>query len=738
MKYTVSLFLSFSLLSGAEWMHHEATTFAKAEIGMQAKLETHPPDIQKALDYVEQSEYFIHYQDNVNALQSPNRAQNMRFTYKPDGFEVKPRVDSTTQWNIAFTLQGIFRGNQQILGATDKATEKLTDNHLIYLQNGYEIEYLNGKDGMRQNFIIAVKPVGSEPLMVKMLVKAENLSIECSENELSGTQCGITQYYYKDLKVFDANGQAIEATMDMLGEEFSLVVSDQNATYPLTIDPQSTTAAAILESNQADSYFGESVAGAGDVNGDGYSDVIVAADWYDNGQINEGAVFVYHGSANGISTTAAAMLESNQERAYMGGSIASAGDVNSDGYSDVIVGVSFFENGQAGEGAAFVYYGGPRGINTHVPLVIEGNKRYSSMGTDVAGAGDVNGDGFSDVITSNQDTAFVFQGSAGGVITTNTIGKITIPPTEYGADVSAVSSAGDVNGDGYSDVIVGSMDYENGQDFEGAAFVYHGSITGISNTAATVLEGNQEFSLFGYGGLACAGDVNGDGYSDVIVGAVYYYNVQDVEGAAFVYHGSASGIYTKAAAKLESNQASANFGWSVSSAGDVNGDGYSDVIVGVESYDNGQTNEGAAFIYYGSASGISTTADAMVESNREFSGMGSAVACAGDVNGDGFSDVIVGASYYSNGQDDEGAAFVYHGGGVNYTNKWLGITTDWNCPSNWSLGVVPSAAMKAVVNTNVPNMPSISGVNNTCYTLTLSNGATLNIAPGARLIIKGK
>ncbi len=85
------------------------------------------------------------------------------------------------------------------------------------------------------------------------------------------------------------------------------------------------------------------------------------------------------------------------------------------------------------------------------------------------------------------------------------------------------------------------------------------------------------------------------------------------EGAAFIYHGSATGINTTVAAIVESNQADAQLGVSVAGAGDVNGDGYSDVIAGSWSYDNGLTNEGAVFIYHGSATGISTTAAAMVE-----------------------------------------------------------------------------------------------------------------------------
>ena len=108
---------------------------------------------------------------------------------------------------------------------------------------------------------------------------------------------------------------------------------------------------------------------------------------------------------------------------------------------------------------------------------------------------------------------------------------------------------------------------------------------------------------FGYA-VASAGDVNGDGFSDVIVGSYLQDNGQSNEGRAFVYKGSATGLATSPTWSLESNQSSANFGFSVATAGDVNGDGFSDVIVGAELFDNGETNEGRAFVYHGSATGL--------------------------------------------------------------------------------------------------------------------------------------
>jgi hypothetical protein len=192
----------------------------------------------------------------------------------------------------------------------------------------------------------------------------------------------------------------------------------------------------------------------------------------------------------------------------------------------------------------------------------------------------------------------VYHGSAAGLsVTADWTAVSDRPSALYG--ISA-DTAGDVNGDGYSDLIVGASSYTNGESREGRAFLYQGSASGLSATADWTAESNQVDAKFGhFAGMA--GDVNGDGYSDIIVGATSYDNGESDEGRAFVYHGSTAGLNSTAAWTAESDQAAAFFGWSVGTAGDVNGDGYSDIIVGAVSYDNGESDEGRAFVYHGSA-----------------------------------------------------------------------------------------------------------------------------------------
>src|SRR5262249_41994256 len=125
--------------------------------------------------------------------------------------------------------------------------------------------------------------------------------------------------------------------------------------------------------------------------------------------------------------------------------------------------------------------------------------------------------------------------------------------------------------------------------------------------------------------------------------------------------GSPSGLSTTPAWTAEGNQAGAGFGVSISTAGDVNGDGFADVIIGAPHASNGEQSEGRVYVYLGSASGLSTTPVAIRESNQANAWFGFSVATAFDVDGDGYDDVIVGAPYFDGQYPDEGKIFVFQG-----------------------------------------------------------------------------
>jgi len=432
-------------------------------------------------------------------------------------------------------------------------------------------------------------------------------------------------------------------------------------------DGLSTSAAWSDESDQAGAQLGVSVACAGDVNGDGYSDVIAGASLYDGGDIDEGRAFLYHGSADGPSITPSWIGGPGQGDALFGASVASAGDANGDGYSDVIVGAPGYDNGEINEGRSFVYHGSASGLAASPAWTAESNQAEANFGDNVAGAGDVNGDGYSDAIVgaafydggqADEGRAYVYHGSASGLAASP---AWTAESNQVQAYFGASGGcAGDVNGDGYSDVIVSAYSYDAGQLNEGRVYAYHGSASGLPASPSWTVESNEPFAHMGFR-VSTAGDVNGDGFSDVIVGAPLSTNAEFLEGRAFAYHGSASGLASSPAWTAESNQMQAWFGFSVSTAGDVNGDGYSDVIVGAYQYDAGESDEGRAFAYLGSASGIAVNPAWTAEANQTGAGFGSSVSTAGDVNGDGYSDVIVGAYQYDGSDVDEGRIWVYLG-----------------------------------------------------------------------------
>jgi len=428
----------------------------------------------------------------------------------------------------------------------------------------------------------------------------------------------------------------------------------------------SASAAWTVDGDQNGAEFGVAVAPAGDVNGDGYADVLVGAWTHDNGNTNEGRAFLYLGSSTGLAGTAAWMTESDQLEARLGLSVAGAGDVNADGFSDVLVGAYQYDNGQTNEGRASLFLGAASGLSASADWTGEPDQAFASYGVCVRSAGDVNGDGYSDWLVgantfdddqTDEGRVFVYAGASAGLAQGASWTSLSDQSdASWGA---SVASAGDVNGDGYGDVLFGASSYSNDLITEGRAFLHLGSAAGLSTSADWMAEGDQGGALLG-GSLATAGDVNGDGYSDVIVGAHGYNGSHVNDGRALLYLGSGSGLSTSPAWTAEGDQVNAQFGISVATAGDVNGDGYSDVLVG-SLYDNGQTDEGRAFLYLGSAAGLSTSAAWTVESDQEGAVFGRSLATAGDVNGDGYSDVLVGAYLYDNGETNEGRVLLFLG-----------------------------------------------------------------------------
>jgi Secretion system C-terminal sorting domain/FG-GAP repeat/FG-GAP-like repeat len=644
-----------------------------------------------AQENIRKSEYNFVWEEKLNAYCTPNRKNNLRFFYDDKGFIVEPGrtkipigdIDKTTKpeeikykhianWKVKFNLDKKQVGNGKW---------QIENNKAEYLTEKITVQYINNDDGMRQNFIVHSPLSDDDELKINFSIKTK-LKTYLHGNQLQFFHKKTNVLNYEQLKVWDANGKSLEASIKKNRKnKFYIQVNTKNAGYPITIDPLSSSPNSTLDdANQAGAKFGYSVSSAGDVNGDGYSDVIVGAiDFDDGANTDEGRALVYHGSASGLPASPNSTLDdANQPMANFGWSVASAGDVNGDGYSDVVVGATRIDNGATttDEGRAYVYHGSASGLPAS-PNYIANDGLQSDIwfGYSVACAGDINGDGYSDVIigapkytegaNTSEGRVFVYHGSTSGLSASPN--SILDDGNQSGLWFgTSVASAGDINGDGYSDVVIGAPRYDDGaNNGEGRVFVYHGSATGLSASPNnTPDDANEAGAWFGIS-VASAGDVNGDGYSDVIIGSDQCVNGDGTDGAAFVYHGSATGLSASPNSRRhEASQANTWFGASVACAGDINGDGYSDVIIGAWQYNDGaNSGEGRAYIYHGSATGISASPNNTPDDADQVSArFGCSVASAGDVNGDGYSDVIIGAYLYNDGANNwEGQAFVYHG-----------------------------------------------------------------------------
>lgn len=531
----------------------------------------------------------------AHSFTSANINQQLAFSIYPKGYSVSNKKQN---WSAEFLINEI------------QSTTAISQNgsQLNFHTPSMDVEYINNEEGLRQNFIVHQKPAGKNPLRISIQINTSLQSALTSTNTLvlhtPGNRKDV-KMIYDGLKVWDANKQQLAATMtlDETNNQLNITVNDAMATYPVTIDPinripeWSTSANGVLPALltnlqlQVETTYGYTVAGLGDINGDGYDDVAISAPTMADvitgtGSLTGvGAVFIYLGSATGLKNTPDKILQPTTavDGALFGYSV-DAGDITGDGKNDIVISAPM-DSYQTTASSLL----GPTTVSVRAGKVYIYNSE--------------------NLFSAPNPTPFLelkLQGATHfkkGL--TALLGNTTFNAL-YGFSVAVTK---DLNGDNKADIIIGSPAYV-GVDLlavqNGAAFIYYSN--NLSTTTPAQLN-PPDMSLLGISGLPLAntkgllfgysvdgaGDFDKDGNPDVVVGAPAgvdlsslggIFSGQVLGGSAYVFYGNGASINTTATVKLQASSSgllssAANlFGFKVKGVENVNGNKNGNILIG--------------------------------------------------------------------------------------------------------------------------------------------------------------
>ena len=501
---------------------------------------------------------------------------------------------------------------------------------------------------------VVESPLGEGVL--ELAVDLESARVRVEDDGLGAAlSVGSSRWRYAGLAAYDAHGESLPAWMVASPSGVLIRVDDRGASYPILVDPTLSEELKLSPSDGAvGSYLGTAVTGLGDLDGDGFDDLAYGAS---ESSSATGSVYVVYGSASGADPDSEEILEASDGAAgdEFGFALGGGGDLDGDGFPDLAIGAR--QRGTGTDGAVYLFYGAASGIDaaTEAKVGCASCSADEEFGAAVDVLGDVDGDGFDDLVVGAQKgngstgSAYVYLGSASGVTASSEV-ELLASDGAADDDFGAAVASGDLDGDGYADPVVGSR-YADvaGTSYSsyGAAYVFYGTSTGVDATSNKFNSSSPEFGAK-YGNALSAGDLDGDGYDDLVVGSLaedHAYLSKMGRGSVYLYYGSSAGPTSASEERLRASDADDwdAFGTSVV-AGDIDGDGFEDLVVGARADEDAGSASGAIYVYGGSTTGLDASTEDKISASdgTAYARFGFAVGLA-DLDADGYLDALVAA-----------------------------------------------------------------------------------------------